>query len=257
MELGLGGRVALVGGASSGIGLGIAKALAAEGVKVALGARREELVRDEAARLPEAIGVPLDVRDADSTSAALATVSERLGPIDILVLNGGGPPPVTALQVTDEIAREAAELLVYGHLRLVNGCLPGMRERGWGRVVAVSSTSIDQPIENLATSGMFRSALAAYLKMLADQLATTGVTVNLLLPGRISTARVDDMDKRAAQAHDISIEEVQFRSQRSIPAGRYGTVQEFAAAAAFLCSEPAAYITGQRLRVDGGLVRGF
>ncbi|WP_163508926.1 SDR family oxidoreductase [Fodinicola acaciae] len=256
MELGLDGKVALVGGASSGIGLGIATALAAEGVRVALGARRADLVRAEAERLDGAIGVDLDVRDAASTSAAVTEVTDRLGPVDILVLNGGGPPPATALEVTEEMARDAAELLLYGHLRLVAGCLPGMRERGWGRIVAVSSTSIDQPIENLATSGMFRSALAAYLKMLADQLATSGVTVNLLLPGRISTARVDDMDKRAAQAHDITVEEVQFRSQRSIPAGRYGTVQEFASAAAFLCSASAAYITGQRLRVDGGLVRG-
>ncbi|WP_279583372.1 SDR family oxidoreductase [Fodinicola feengrottensis] len=216
-----------------------------------------ELVRENAERLPGAIGVSLDVRDPGSTSVAVAETVERLGPVDILVLNGGGPPPATALDVTEEMARDAAELLLYGHLRLVRECLPGMRERGWGRVIAVSSTSIDQPIEVLATSGMFRSALAAYLKMLADQLATTGVTVNLLLPGRISTARVDGMDQLAAQAQDIAVEEVQFRSQRSIPAGRYGKVEEFAAAAAFLCSQSAAYVTGQRLRVDGGLVRGF
>lgn len=246
--------MALVPGATAGIGLAIAEALAGAGAKVALAGRRVALAEDHAERLG-GIGIGLDLTDEESLARAVERTRRELGEIDVLVLNGGGPPASVAVGLEVAAARQAAELVLYGHLHLVNHCLPGMRERRWGRIVAVGSGSVRQPIAGLATSGMFRAALANYLKLLAGEVAADGVTVNMVLPGRIDTARVAETDARNAARADTSLEEVRAASAATIPAGRYGTPEEVAAAAAFLCSDAARYVTGEQLRVDGGLIR--
>lgn len=257
MDLGIDGRVALVAGATSGLGLATARALAAEGAYVALCGRREGLAQSEAAHFRNAIGVELDITDEASVRAATARVADELGPIDILVLNGGGPPPSKAAGLDIQMSRAAADLLVQAPLSLVSHCLPNMRHRRWGRVVAIGSSAVQQPIATLATSSMFRAALAAYLKLLAEDVAADGVTVNMVLPGRIATTRIKQLDKSRADKEGRTADEVQRDSEGAIPLRRYGRPEEFAAAVAFFCGESASYVTGVQLRVDGGLVRGL
>ncbi len=248
------GRVALVLGATAGIGLATATALAAAGARVALGGRRAHLAADAARRLG-GLGVALDLTDHATLDAALDRTVSELGHVDLLVLNGGGPPPSTAAGLGVADARDAAELLLYGHLHLVGRCLPTMVARRFGRIVAIGSTAVQQPLPGLATSAMFRSALAAYLKLLSDEVAADGVTVNMVLPGRIATDRVATIDARNADRAGSTPEAVRAASEASIPIRRYGTPDEVAAAVAFLCSHAARYLTGEQLRVDGGAVR--
>jgi 3-oxoacyl-[acyl-carrier protein] reductase len=144
--------------------------------------------------------------------------------------------------------------LLYGHLGLVGATLPGMRERSWGRIVAIGSSAVQQPIPGLATSSMFRAALASYLKLLATEIAADGVTVNMVVPGRIHTDRVDELDRLRAVRTSTGFDEVQRSSRASIPAGRYGTPDELAAVVAFLAGPTAGYVTGEQIRVDGGLI---
>jgi 3-oxoacyl-[acyl-carrier protein] reductase len=255
MKLEANDRVALVVGGTSGLGLAVGRMLASEGFSVALGGRRAEVARTEAAQLANGYGVELDVSDPASVTSAVAAVRDALGPVDVLVLNGGGPPPCAAAGLDLDAARTAAELLLHGPINLVNQCLPQMREQGWGRVLAIGSSAVQQPIAGLATSSMYRAALASYLKLLAEECAPDGVTVNMVLPGRIATDRVAQLDAGAAQRTGRSVDEVRESSQATIPMGRYGTAEEFAPLAVFLCSDLARYVTGEQVRVDGGLVR--
>ena len=255
MDLKLNGRVALVAGATSGLGLAVGRALASEGATVALCGRRGDLARAQAAELENALGVQLDVCDADSVSRAFDRVQGELGPVDIVVLNSGGPPASLAADLDVDAARSAAELLLYGPLRLVTACLPAMRSRGWGRVIAVGSSAVQQPIPGLTTSSMFRSALASYLKLLAEEVAGDGVTVNMVLPGRIATDRVAALDAQRAERTGRPVAAITQESERSIPLGRYGSPEEFAAVVTFLCGDSARYVTGEQVRVDGGLMR--
>ena len=255
MDTGLKGRTAVVPGASSGLGLAVARSLAAEGANVVLGGRRGELVRAEADKLPSAVGVEIDLTDPGATATLVGAAEERFGPVDVLVLNGGGPPPGRAVDFTPEQLVAAVELLVLPHQRLVAATLPGMRERRFGRIVAVGSSGVQQPIEGLVASNAARAALAGYLKTLATEVAADGVTVNMVLPGRIDTERVGVLDRANAERSGISVEEARSRSEASIPAGRYGTPDEFAAVVTFLASAAAAYVTGEQVRVDGGMVR--
>lgn len=254
MDLGLTGRTAVVGGATGGLGRAVATALAAEGVRVAVVGRRAELAEQVA---DEIGGVPVvaDLTDAAQRDAAVATVRERLGDVDVLVLNGGGPPPGTASGLDVAGASAAVEALVSPHVALVEAFLPGMRERGWGRVVAIGSSGVQQPIPNLAASNLGRAALAGYLKTLAGEVSGDGVTVNMVLPGRIDTDRVRSLDAAAAQRQDTEADAVRAASIATIPVGRYGEPDEFAAVVAFLASTRAAYVTGEQVRCDGGLVR--
>jgi 3-oxoacyl-[acyl-carrier protein] reductase len=244
MDLGLQGKVAFVAGA-----------LSAEGASVALCGRRLKLAEQEAATMPRAIGIELDLVDPRSVQRAASSVTDRLGPIDILILNGGGPRPSKAFALDMGDSREAAELLVHGPVTLVAQCLQGMRERKWGRVIAVGSSAVQQPISMLATSSMFRTALATYLKLLSEDVALDGVTVNMVLPGRIATARTDLLDGARAANQGRTLDDVRRESEASIPMGRYGRPDEFASVVAFLCGESASYLTGEQVRVDGGLVR--
>lgn len=257
MDTGLQGRTALVPGSSGGIGLAAARALAAEGANVVLAGRRGDVVREEAARLPAAVGVEIDLDAADAPAALVARAEESFGPVDVLVLNSGGPPPGPAAELTDEQVVAAVHRLVVQHQRLVSLVLPGMRERRWGRVVAVGSSGVQQPIERLALSNIGRAGLAGYLKTLAGEVAGDGVTVNMVLPGRIDTDRVGALDRATAERTDSTPEQVRARSEASIPAGRYGTPDEFAAVVTFLASAAASYVTGEQVRCDGGMVRAY
>jgi len=255
METGLKGRTAVVPGASSGLGLAVARGLAAEGANVVLAGKRGELVRAEAAKLPSALGVEIDLTDPAATATLVGQAEERFGPVDVLVLNGGGPPPGLAADFTPEQLTTAVGLLVQPHLRLVAAVLPGMRERGFGRIVSIGSSGVQQPIEGLVASNAARAALAGYLKTLATEVAADGVTVNMVLPGRIDTDRVGVLDRANAERSGSTPEQARARAEAGIPTGRYGTPDEFAAVVTFVASAAAAYVTGEQIRCDGGLIR--
>ena len=255
MDLGLTGRTAVVAASTGGLGEAVARALAAEGAQVVVSGRRGEEARRIAAELPRAVGVEIDLTAADGPAQLVAAAEAEFGPVDVAVLNGPGPRPGTAADLTDDDVDGAVAALVRPHRQLVSAVLPGMRERGWGRVLALGSSGVAAPLPNLAASNLGRAALAAWLKTLAAEVAAEGVTVNLLLPGRIATDRVAQLDQAAAGRTGKSFEEVQAASRATIPAGRYGRPAEFGAVAAFLCSDAAGYVTGTALRCDGGLVR--
>ena len=255
MDLGIAGRTALVLGATSGLGRATSEALAAEGAQVVVVGRRRELVEELAGSLPSAAGVVADLTEPGAPARIVAEAEAAFGPVDVLVLNGGGPRPGSAADLGEADVDAAVSLLVRPHVALVNGVLPGMLERGWGRVVAIGSSGVQQPLPNLTSSNLGRAALAGYLKTLAAEVAGRGVTVNMVLPGRIDTDRVGQLDRAAAERSGTTTDEARASSEATIPVGRYGRPDEFAAVVAFLAGEPAGYVTGEQVRVDGGLVR--
>ena len=245
MDLGLDGRVALVTGGSKGIGFGIASGLAAEGARVAIASRDSQRVREAAATIG-GHGVPFDSADLDAVPALIEDVESALGPIDVYVANTGGPPAgPDPLGFSREQWEEAHRTLVLSPMAFIERLLPGMRDRGWGRVVAVSSSAIREPIASIQLSNAHRPGLVAAFKILAKRYASDGVTFNSVLPGRIATDR--------AFANAGSREAAEASAREAVPAGRLGTVEEMAAPAVFLCSTRASYVTGTTLLVDGGL----
>jgi 3-oxoacyl-[acyl-carrier protein] reductase len=254
MELGLQGKVAFVVGSTSGLGLGIAEALSREGASVAIAGRRGDLAHAHAAKMPCAVGVELDLTDVASRTAAIDHVVSVLGPIDVLVLNSGGPPAGQASLLRPDEMMSTIDTLLMAQIDLVQAVLPKMRAQGWGRILGIGSRGVEQPIPNLAQSNIARSALAAYLKTLAAEVAQDGVTVNMILPGRIASDRALSLDAGQAKREGTTVDDVRERSQKSIPAGRYGTAEEFGSVAAFLSSVKASYVTGGQIRVDGGLI---
>jgi 3-oxoacyl-[acyl-carrier protein] reductase len=247
MDLGIAGKVALVTGASRGIGFGIAEALAQEGAKVAVSSRSRERIDAAAARIG-GTGFVHDCAELDHTAALAEQVQAALGPVEILITNTGGPPGnPDALGFSRTQWQDAYRDLVLAPMALIETVLPGMRARGWGRVVNVSSTSVREPIATLMLSNAHRGGMLGAFKTLARQVAGDGVTLNTVLPGRIATARAYDLAGGREAAEQWAAEKV--------PTGRMGAVEEVAAAAAFLCSAPAAYVTGTTLLVDGGLTQ--
>jgi 3-oxoacyl-[acyl-carrier protein] reductase len=244
---------------SRGLGLAAARALAREGVSVMLSgrdqARLADAVRSIAVEGDTADAVTADLTQSDSIAALLAAVDQKFGGIDILINNVGGPPakPVSAVSI-DEWRREF-DAMVGSVLRVAGHFLPGMRARTWGRIITIASSGVVQPIANLGISNTLRSSLVGWSKTLSAEVAADGVTVNMILPGRIHTERVDEIDAFTAKQQNKSIAEVARASQAAIPMGRYGTVEEFSAVAAFLASNLASYVTGCLLRVDGGYIR--
>ena len=247
MELGIEGKVALVTGSSQGIGFGIARALCGEGARVALTSRSRERV-DAAAAEIGAAGFVHDTADLDGVPALIGEVEDALGPVEILVTNTGGPPVgLDPLGFSREEWEAAYHELVLSPMALIEAVLPGMRERGFGRIVNVGSSTMREPVPVLMLSNAHRSGILAAFKTIARQVAADGITVNTVLPGRIATDRL-------AQTHG-SMAAAEEGARAEVPAGRLGTIDEFGAVAAFLCSERASYVTGVALLVDGGLTR--
>lgn len=251
MDLKIEGRRALVLGGNRGMGLAIARALAAEGVALTLAARDETALAQAAESLGGAATVALDLTDTE----ALPAFARRVGPVDILINNTGGPPYGSALGRDPRDWEESYRAMSLSVIRLTDLFLPGMIDRGWGRVVTVVSTGAVQPIPVLGISNSLRAGLIAWSKSVATEIAATGVTMNVLMPGRIGTDRVFQTDAATADREGIPVEEVTRRSWAQIPMGRYGAPEEIGAVVTFLCSAPASYMTGAVVRVDGGFVR--
>ena len=247
MDLGLSGRVALVLGASKGLGRAVATELSAEGAQVAVVARSLDALEGVVADTG-AVAFAHDNADLDRVSALVEGVEQALGPIEILITNTGGPPArADALSHPREEWELAHRTLVLAPLALIEAVVPSMRTNGFGRIVNIASWAIREPAPNLMLSNSHRSATLAAFKTLARQLASSGITVNSVLPGRIATDRIYELSGGRAAAEEIGRTEV--------PLGRLGAPEEIAAAVAFLCSERASYITGVGLLVDGGLSR--
>ena len=255
MDLQLAGKTALVCGASQGLGLAIAEALAEEGAHVGLLARNAAKLTQNASGLEarglRATALPADMGDWPSIATALA----RLGPPSILVNNSGGPPVVDVTKVDPDLWRKQFEAMVLNQMRLTEAVLPAMRKARFGRILNVASTSIVEPIAGLAISNSLRAALANWMKTLATEVAGDGVTINMLLPGSFATERIDRMNAAEAAERGISVGDIVSKSSAAIPLGRYGDPKEFAAVAAFLASPRASYVTGQMIRIDGGVTR--
>lgn len=252
MDLVLTQKAALVCGASQGLVLAIAVALAEEGCRVGLLARNavklDAQVKALAARGLSAVALPADMGDWTSVDNAL----QAFGSPDILVNNSGGPPPVDVTSVDPGLWRQQFETMVLNQMRLTEAVLSAMRERHFGRILNIASTSIVEPIAGLAISNALRAALANWMKTLATAVAKDGVTINMLLPGSFATERIDGFNDREAVARKIPREQVVAENSAAIPVGRYGDPKEFAAVAAFLASPKASYVTGQMIRIDGG-----
>jgi 3-oxoacyl-[acyl-carrier protein] reductase len=254
MDLGIRNRVALITGGSSGLGKACALALAAEGARIAVAARRRPELEDVAEQArgrgaPDARAFTVDLADSNSIERLLREVRETFGGVDILVPNSGGPKPGTLTQTGPDDWDGAYRALLRSMLQLIEGTLPSMRERRWGRIVALTSTSVKQPIATLALSNIFRTALVSALKTLSAEVASDGVTVNAIATGRVLTDRL-----RSLYGNDDAAIE---RAGKEVPIGRVAAPGEFAPLVAFLCGEPARYITGQSIAVDGGLVSGL
>ncbi len=251
-------RVALVCGAGSGLGQAIALSLAQEGVKVAVTGRNAEKLAQTVERITQLGGTAhawqLDLATPEQFDTVIADIRAHWGDIDILVNNSGGPPPATAQGTDGAVWQQQFSVMVAALIQLTDKLLPAMRSRGWGRIITTTSSGVIAPIPNLALSNALRMSLLGWSKTLASEVAADGVTVKVMVPWRIATDRVGQLDAIKAKRENSSAEAVAQKSRQSIPAGRYGEPQEYGATAAFLASQPASYITGAVIRVDGGLI---
>ena len=254
MDLKIAGKRALVMGASRGLGRAVAEGLLAEGVQVIAVARNADAIRNWAGDAAGLTALSADLSDAASIDALAEAVLAK-GGVDILVNNSGGPAPGAAATTARGDWLAQFEAMAANLFQLTARLLPGMRQRNWGRIVTIASSGVEQPIPNLALSNGIRAAVVGWSKTLAAEVAADGVAVNIVMPGRIQTTRVAELDAAAAKRSDSTVEAVQKASAAAIPAGRYGRPEEFAAMVVFLASEQASYVTGSRLRVDGGATR--
>lgn len=260
MDLRIQGKKALVLGASRGLGLGVANALAAEGVEVLLCGRSSDVLERHVKDIRQRHGVEAHFVVGDMADKAFAQVVADhaalvMGTVDILVNNSGGPAPGKATDITADALATQAQIMLVSIIELSNLLVPAMRQAQWGRILTIASSGVVQPIPNLALSNTLRSAIVGWNKTLASEVAADGVTCNLIVPGRIHTSRVDQLDEAAAARKGVAVDAVRGESMASIPAGRYGTVQEFSDLAAFLCSDRASYTTGSIFRCDGGAIK--
>src|SRR5437868_575357 len=262
MDLGLKGKVAIVAAASSGLGKATAMELAAEGAKVTINARNSEQLQRAAAEIKsatnaEVLAIPGDVTNEEDIRGLIAETKERFGSVDILVTNAGGPPSGSYTDFTAADYRKAVELNLISTITLCQEAIPLMKEKGWGRIVGVTSISAKQPVEYLILSNTARAGALGYLKTLSQQIGAFGITVNAVCPGFHVTERLRQLAASSADKEGISVEAVLSRNAASLPLKRLGQPEEFAALVAFLCSERAGYVTGTAIQIDGGQYKGL
>ncbi|MAU12802.1 MAG: 3-oxoacyl-ACP reductase [Anaerolineaceae bacterium] len=258
MDLGLQDKVALVAASSKGLGYGVARALAQNGAKVSLCSRNAVEIHQAAVKLQEetgaeVMGTACNVRDPQAIQHWVDATVEKWGRVDALLVNAGGPPAMLIKDMTDEDWQSAFELTLMSSVRMIRAALPHMAPGS--AILTVTSSSIKEPIPRLALSTVMRSGVMGLVKTLADELADDGIRVNNLIPGRIDTDRVAQLDQNTAEKEGLTVEEVRERNIANIPLGRLGTIDDFGQAGAFLLSPAASYITGATLRVDGGAMR--
>jgi len=244
MDLGLSGRTAIVCGASSGMGLGIARSLRGEGANVAMFARRAKLLEREAERIG-GLAVPGDVTSSGDLERLVAAAVDAYGGVDILVNNSGGPPRATATELDADKVAAAVDLLLVSIVRLTALCLPHLERSGQGRIVNITSSTVREPIDSLALSNSVRPGVIGWAKSLARQVGPKGITVNSIAPGSIDTDRLRELDPDGPSEEDL----------REIPLRRLGTTQEIGDVVAFLCSRQASYVSGTVIFVDGAASR--
>jgi 3-oxoacyl-[acyl-carrier protein] reductase len=262
MDLGLRGKVAMIGGASKGLGYAVARALAFEGARVSIASRAAGAIQHAGEAIAAETGRDVLAFSADLASAPAierwyAATVEKFSGVDLLFANTGGPPAGTALAFDDDAWRAAFELLLMSVVRTVRLVVPSMRARGGGAILVGTSSTVKEPFPNLALSNVMRAGVTALAKTLSGELAADRIRVNTLLPGRIATDRLTYLDAANAKAAGITPEQQRERAVATIPLGRYGDPDEFGRAAAFLLSDAAAYISGAALQVDGGLIKGL
>lgn len=260
MDLGVRGKAAIIAAASSGLGKAAAMELAKEGAIVAINARNEERLRDTAREIQSATGAEVlaiagDVTDENLVRKLVSETRSKFGSVDILITNAGGPPAGLFHDFAAQDYRDAVELNLISTINLCREAVPHMRERKWGRIVAITSIAAKQPVENLILSNTARAGVLGFMKSLADQIAADGITVNTLCPGFHLTERLKNLSASIAKNEGVSVEEIYERWAASTPMKRIGDPEEFAAVVAFLCSERASYLTGAVVQVDGGAYR--
>jgi len=260
MELGLKNKVALVAGASKGLGFAVARALAAEGATVSISSRDEHAITAAGKRIEEETGakvlvMPVDVRDKHAIDRWIARAADTCGGIDALMTNSGGPPAGAAVSFDDQAWQDAAELLLFSTIRMIRAAVPHMEKRGGGAVLVSTSSSVKEPIQNLGLSTVLRASVSALAKTLALELAGRKIRVNQIIPGRIDTDRVRQLDEMNGKKQGVSTEEARAKAMATIPMGRYGLADEFGRVGAFLLSDAASYMTGATVQVDGGQIR--
>lgn len=260
MELGLTGKVALVAGASKGLGYAVARALAGEGAIVSISSRDEKAIGEAAARIARETGAkilatPVDVRSAADIERWVSATAAKFGGVDALLTNSGGPPAGPAVSFDDKAWQDAADLLLFSAIRMVRLAVPLMQARGGGSILMSTSSSVKEPIQNLGLSTVLRASVSALAKTLALELAASKIRVNQIIPGRINTDRVRQLDEINAKKQSISAEQAKSKAEAAIPMGRYGEIEEFGRVGAFLLSDAASYVTGATVQVDGGQIR--
>ncbi len=256
MNLGLAGKVAMVAGASRGLGFAVAQALASEGALVSIASRDEASIRNAASRIGEqALATVADVRSVDAIHRWTEATIDKFGGVDLLFANGGGPPAGEALSFEDAAWQDAANLLFFSTLRMARAVVPSMKARGGGAILVSTSSSVKEPIPNLGLSTVLRASVSALAKTLALELAPAHIRVNQIIPGRVDTDRVRSLDEGNAKRQGITPAAAKQKSLAIIPLGRYGEPEEFGRVAAFMLSGAAAYMTGATVQVDGGLIR--
>ena len=260
MDLGLKNKVALVAAASRGLGRAVAEELAAEGALLLLCSRREEAINKAAKEIAQTTGAKVlalaaDVSEAADVAKLTQFGAERLGRIDILVTNAGGPPAGQFENLSQDQWEAATRLTLFSAVELVRQVLPGMKERRWGRILNITSIAVKQPVDNLILSNSLRAAVTGFARTLANEVAPFGVTVNNIMPGYTRTERVEELAQMMAGKQAITPAEFVARWEKEIPMRRLGEPREFAALAAFLVSERASYITGTSIPVDGGWIK--